>query len=92
MNVLHLIAKFWQNIKKDNRENRAREIEGERQLLIRSLALSWPKKTPSWASFNPKSCNQLQKKVYTVLSFIFPGDTEYRRKSEQKICNKKLSM
>lgn len=37
-NVLHLNAKIWQNIKKDNIENIEQEIdlEGERGLLIHS--------------------------------------------------------
>ena len=37
MNVLHLIAKVWQNIRKDNRENRARDRLGRRQTAIDQL-------------------------------------------------------
>lgn len=79
MNVLHLIAKFWQNIKKDNRENRARDRR-RKAAIDPFLGSFLAKKLPSWASFNPKSCKSFQKKVYTVLSFIFPGDTRISKK------------
>lgn len=48
MNVLHLISKFWQNIKKDNRENRARDGIRRRQAAIDLFLGSFlAKKLPS---------------------------------------------
>lgn len=78
-NVLHLIAKVWQNIKKDNTEKTEAEIDltRQRQLLISFFVLFLAQKLPSPASLNPRDCKSLQKKVS---SFICPGD---RRISEE---------
>lgn len=73
---MHLIAKVWQNIKKDNMEKTEQEMDLERERwLIDQLFLSysWPGNTLPMIHGIQKIANHC-KGVSTVLSFTCPGD------------------
>lgn len=76
MNVLHLIAKVWQNIKKDNRENRARDRLGRRQTVIdQLLRLLLGQETPFSSFIQCKKLQIITKESFYSSFLYFPGDT-----------------
>jgi hypothetical protein len=83
--VLHLIAKVWQNIKKNRiAEKIEQEIDMERQTAVDHSFLSvLGKKLPAGASLNPKVEESLQKIV--SLFTLFAWQTEHQRNNGPKI-------
>lgn len=61
MNVLHLLAEVWQNIKKGNRENRARDRLGRRWSAIDQLLCFFLGQEIPFSSF-------IQSKKLTVIT------------------------
>ena len=91
MNVLHLIAKFWQNIKKDNRENRARDRLGKRQAAIdQLLCLILSQETPILSFIQSKKLQIIPEESFYSSFLYFPWRYKnVKERVNKKICNKK---
>lgn len=90
MNVLHLIAKVWLNIKKDNRENRARDGLGRRQAAIdQLLCLILGQETPTLSFIQSKLQIIPEESFYSSFLYFPWRHKNIKERVNKNFCNKK---